>query len=125
MIRNSVNGAPINLITGENLFDMIYVSEAVGGMMAAADKGHNMESYYVGHQELDTFKNTVIRMKELLHSNSELHFGTYPDPDYNIDYSSIQRNKLYEHTGYLCNADFAESLLKTRDWLLEDDRKQR
>lgn len=123
MIRNAKNGDPINLITGDNLFDMIYVDEAVGGMIAAADRGKNMESYYVGHHDLDTFKSIVLKMKKLLHSASELRFGTYPDPDYNIDYATIHRTKLYEHTGYICEADFEESLLKTKDWLLKVDQR--
>lgn len=117
IIRNSEAGLPIKLITGNNLFDMNYVDESVGGIIAAAEKGHNLESYYVGHHNLLTFRDTVIKMCKVIGSKSELHFGEYPDPDYNIDYASINRKKLYEHTGYKCEADFADSLLKTKTWL--------
>ena len=99
IIRNTEAGLPIKLITGNNLFDMNYIDETVGGIIAAAEKGHNLESYYVGHYNLDTFRNNVIKMCEVIGSKSELHFGEYPDPDYNIDYASINRKKLYDHTG--------------------------
>ena len=123
IIRNAAIGQPIKLISGNNLFDMNYIDETVGGIIAAAEKGHNLESYYVGHHDLSTFRETVIRICDVIDAKSELLFGEYPDPDYNIDYSSINKEKLYMHTGYKCKADFAESLLKTREWLLVQDNK--
>ena len=121
IIRNAEAGLPIKLISGNNLFDMNYIDETVGGIIAAAEKGQNLESYYVGHHDLLTFRETVIKMCEVIESKSELLFGEYPDPDYNIDYSSINKEKLYIHTGYKCKADFADSLLKTKAWLLAQD----
>lgn len=123
IIRNAEAGLPIKLISGNNLFDMNYIDETVGGIIAAAEKGQNLESYYVGHHDLMTFRETVVKMCEVIGSKSELLFGEYPDPDYNIDYSSINKEKLYIHTGYKCKADFAESLSKTREWLLRQDKK--
>ncbi len=123
IIRNAELGQPIKLISGNNLFDMNYIDETVGGIIAAAEKGQNLESYFVGHHDLSTFRETVIRICEIIGSKSELLFGEYPDPDYNIDYSSINKEKLYIHTGYKCKADFSESLLRTKEWLLTHDNK--
>jgi len=117
IIRNSRQKEPIKLIKGNNLFDMIYVEEAVEGIIAVAEKGINMESYYIGHTELKTFKDTVKDICKVIKSESELYFGEYPDPEYNIDYHSINRNKLYDDTGYKCNYDFAESIRNTANWL--------
>lgn len=122
IIRNAESGLPIKLITGNNLFDMNYIDETVGGIIAAAEKGHNFESYYVGHLELQTFRENVVKICEAIGSKSELLFGEYPDPDYSIDYASINRKKLYEHTGYKLESDFNENLLKTRKWLLDKDK---
>ena len=121
IIRNASNGLPIKLISGNNLFDMNYVDDTVGGIIAVAEGGHNYESYYVGHHELTTFKENVIKICDILETKCELRFGEYPDPDYNIDYASINRNKLYEHTNYKCETDFRDSILKTKKWLLEQD----
>lgn len=123
IIRNAEIGQPIKLISGNNLFDMNYIDETVGGIIAAAEKGRNLESYYVEHHDLSTFRETVIRICDIIGAKSELLFGEYPAPDYNIDYSSINKEKLYIHTGYKCKTDFSESLLKTRDWLLLQDGK--
>ena len=123
IIRNAERNHPIKLISGNSLFDMNYVDETVGGLIAIAERGHNLESYYVGHHDLLTFRETVKKICEVIGAQSELLFGEYPDPDYNIDYSSINKEKLYIDTGYKCKADFSESLLRTKNWLLEQDRK--
>lgn len=123
IIRNAASGLPIKLITGNNLFDMNYVDETVGGLIAAAERGHNLESYYVGHHDLYTFRDNVIKMCEIIGYKRELHFGDYPDPDYNIDYASINRKKLYEHTGYMCKADIKDSLLRTKAWILAQEKQ--
>ncbi len=121
IIRNSEKRLPIMLISGNNLFDMNYIDETIGGIIAAASKGHNLESYYVGHHELCTFRETVEKIHKIINSKSELLFGMYPDRDYNIDYNEINREKLYKHTGYMCESDFETSILKTKNWLLEQD----
>lgn len=123
IIRNSETKTPIRLISGHNLFDMIYIDDSVGGILAAAEKGINLESYYIGHHDLSTFRDTVKKMCEYIDSKSELLFGEYPDPDYNIDYSLINKEKLYIHTGFKCTSDFKTSIQKTRNWLLFQDRK--
>ena len=122
IIRNAEKCQPIKLISGNNLFDMNYIDETVGGIIAVAEKGHNLESYYVGHQDLMTFRETVVRICDIIGSESKLLFGEYPDPDYNIDYVSINKEKLFMHTGYKCNANFSDSILKTKEWLLFQDK---
>lgn len=124
VIRKSYIGEPISLITGGNFFDMIYIEEAVQGILAAAFYGKNLESYFVGHQELQTFRKIVERMCEVIGSNSELRFGEYKDPDYIMDYRIINRSKLFKDTGYQCKANFAESLLKTKEWLMMNEKKE-
>ena len=91
IIRSAVLGIPIKLLRGNNIFDMNYIDETVGGILAAAEKGHTLESYYVGHHDLSTFREKVIEICNVIGSSSELLFGEYPDPDYNIDYSSINK----------------------------------
>lgn len=121
IIRSTEKELPIKLISGNNLFDINYIDETVGGIIAAAEKGQNLESYYVGHHELQTFREIVINICKTIGSRCELRFGEYPDPDYSIDYNLINRKKLFNHTGYKCEISFCQSLLQTKEWLLAQD----
>jgi nucleoside-diphosphate-sugar epimerase len=117
IIRNTLANKPISLIKGDNYFDMIYIDEAVKGIITVAEQGIDKESYYIGHADLKTFKNTVLDICRALGSSIELRFGEYPDVDDALDYSKIDRTKLYRDTGYVCDYPLEKGIRQTYDWL--------
>jgi nucleoside-diphosphate-sugar epimerase len=119
LIRSSLTNAPVDLITGNDYFDMIYIDEAVNGILSVAEKGVAYESYFVGHEKLRTFKEVVYNLCEIINSKSELNFGRYPDPSFSVDYKHIDREKLRRDTGYSCDYSFKSSIIKTKEWIIE------
>lgn len=121
IIQNSILGKPMNLIKGDNYFDLIYISDAVDAIIAIGKYGKNMESYYVGHHDLRTFKQTVLDICKILKSNIELNFGSYPDANNPINYDLIDREKLWRDTGFLCNSSEKTAILNTASWIKENE----
>lgn len=117
IIRNSVNDQPINLISGENYFDMIHISEAIEGIEAVANYGRPYESYFIGHEKLRTFREIVEDISAIIGNKKPLNFGTYPDPSFSLDYEKIDRSKLFRDTGYTANKDFEKAIIETKRWL--------
>lgn len=117
IMKNALNNIPVNLIEGNNKFDMIHIDDCVKAFVAVAEKGINMESYYVGHQMVDTFKNVVMEMCKVLELNIELKFGTYPDNAPVFDYNTIDLEKLYRDTGFKCGKDNIYAYIDTYKWL--------
>ena len=117
IIRNSIAEKEIALIEGNNTYDIIYVSEAVDGIIAISERGKSMESYYVGHEEIRTFKQIVNEINKQLGNRCELVFGKYKDHGNTIDYTSIDREKLRRDTGYLCNVELKDGILRTYEWI--------
>lgn len=117
IIRNSIIGKCVDLIEGNKAYDIIYVSEAVEGIIAIAEKGRAMESYYVGHEELRTFKEIVTEINEGLECKCELRFGKYKDHGSTLDYKIIDREKLRRDTGYSCKVSLKEGIAKTLEWI--------
>ena len=117
IIRNSLNGKKIDLIEGNNTYDIIFVSEAVEGIIAISERGISMESYYVGHEQLRTFKDIVEEINDSLEHKIELRFGFYKDHGNTIDYGIIDRNKLYRDTGYKCSVCLKDGIAKTYTWI--------
>ena len=118
MIRNSSLGLDINLITGNDYFDMIYIEEAIQGIIMVALYGKAYESYFVGHEPLYTFREIVERISNTLQNKMPLNFGAYPDPSYTFDYCSVDRSKLSRDTGYKCQYDLEKAIGNTKKWLL-------
>lgn len=118
LIRALLEGKSPKLIQGENLYDWIYIDDVANALIAIEQKGQANRTYYVGHQELQTFESLVSRTRDIVAPDVELRFGELQDKTV-IDYSMIDRDALFRDTGFVCKADFDESIRKTARWLAE------
>lgn len=117
VINNLINSSPCKLIQGENPYDMIYISDIANAFFAIGENGHNMKSYYIGHREIRTFKDIIKNIAEIINPDCPLLFGEYPDVPSGVNYDDIDLDMLYNDTGFECQADFKESILKTAEWI--------
>ena len=121
LLSNFAEEKPSELINGDNLYDMIYVGDVARAFYYIGEKGKDMARYYVGHRKIDTIKNSITRVRDLLSPNSELHFGEYKETQY-LDYSLIDTERLYNDSGFECKADFNETMIKTYEWVKTRDK---
>ena len=111
---------PCKLVEGSNLYDMIYIDDIARAFEAIGESGKNMKSYYVGHRMVKTFREIIEEIAQILNPNCPLLFGEYPDAPSGVDYANIDPNALYNDTGFECQADFKESIIKTAQWLKKE-----
>ena len=115
-IGKLIKGESLDLIEGNNLYDWTYIDDAVQGLISVGNKGINGKQYYIGSRVLPTFKEILIKVRDILCPAARLNFGKYQDNTY-TDYSKIDLDALYNDTGFECKSDFKESILKTAEWL--------
>lgn len=120
MLKQLLAGRPLRLISGEHLHDWTYIDDAVGGIMAVLEKGEPGKEYYVGSRNPSPFRDIITRVRDVVSPETELRFGAYEDDAY-IDYTKIDTDALYRDTGFVCTADFDESIRRTAAWLAEED----
>ena len=107
------------LVSGGNLYDWIYVEDVAAGLTAVAERGKPDKTYYIGHRQLQTFEELVTRTRDIVAPEVELTFGTLEDTTA-MDWTLIDRDALYRDTGFVCTADFEESIRKTARWLARE-----
>lgn len=122
LIRALRRGECPKLVSGENLYDWVYVDDVASALITIAEKGAPNKTYYVGHRELQTFASLVSRTRDIVAPGVELIFGTMEDKTV-MDWSMVDRTALYNDTGFICRADFDESIQRTAKWLLEEDNR--
>lgn len=116
LVLSLLKGQSPPLIEGNNLYDMVYVEDIIGALIAIAEKGVAGRSYYIGHRKLQTFRQWAEAIRDVVNPDVQLRFGEYKDP-LNMDYSVIDTDLLFKDTGYECNSDFRETLLQTTEWM--------
>ena len=112
------------LIEGNNLYDLIYIDDVARGLQAIGERGRDFRDYYVGHRKLDTFKNWMMCIRDVLSPETELGFGEYPDAPA-LDYGLVDLDALYRDTGFECKADIEESIRMTAKWLANMEENPR
>lgn len=115
-IKCLIENQPLDLVSGENLDDWIDIDDVIDGIICAALKGRDYVDYYVGHRHITTFKEKLLSMKDILCSDSTLHFGTYKET-HRVDFAQINVETLNRDTGFEAKTDFAESILRTAEWI--------
>ena len=116
VIDQLTRGVRPKLVEAGNPYDMVYIDDIVGAFRAMGERGKNQRTYYVGHRQERTFGELIGAMRDVLAPGMELVFGEYQETT-RLDYSLIDREALYEDTGFECTADFGESILRTAAWL--------
>lgn len=109
-------GVAPKLVEGNNLYDLVYIGDIVNAFVAIGALGKNQKEYYVGHRKLQTFREWMIQIRDILAPNVELRFGEYQDSQ-NIDYSMVDLDALYQDTGFMCSEDFEQSIRRTAQWV--------
>lgn len=128
MVQNTViralqRGECPKLADGEKLYDWIYIDDIVPALIMISKKGKAGRTYYVGHRELQTFEYLVSKTRDIIAPDIVLKFGTLTDATV-TDYSLIDREALFLDTGFECQTDFTESIIKTAAWLRFIDQEQ-
>ena len=115
-IGKLLRGESLDLIEGNNEYDWTFVDDAVEGLVAVGERGLNGKQYYIGSRRPPTFRQILTVVRNTLCPKAELRFGKFVDNTY-TDYSKFDLDALYRDTGFECQSDFRESILKTAEWV--------
>lgn len=119
VLKQLVNGESPKLIEGNIPYDFIYIDDIARAFYAIGERGKHLKSYYIGHRKLKLFKEWLADIGRIVNPAVELKFGEYPD-DASRNYDKIDLDALYNDTGFECQSDFKESILKTAEWVKEN-----
>ena len=121
-IYNLLNGIDSKLVTGNNQYDLIYISDIVSAFEHIGLRGLDKKTYYIGHAWNKTFKDIFTEIKDILNPNYKIVFGGFSE-DNLVDFSCINRNELTIDTGWKPSADFRESIIQTASWIRDSGFK--
>lgn len=117
-MRKLMQNEPVALTHGEQLYDFIYVTDAVRAICLAAVNGQENETYYIGHSKQKPLKEFVLELKQVLDSSSKLGFWEVPFAGAMLQYNEFDAAKL-ETLGFVPQVSFADGVTLTKRWMME------
>lgn len=118
LLRKLICNQRISLTSGEQLYDFIYVTDAVKGIVYAAQNGENNSVYYIGNRKPQPLKEYILQAKEILNSTAELAFGEVPYSGVMLTYKEFDTKKLFD-IGFTIEIPFEKGILMTSEWIKE------
>lgn len=115
-LKKMINNIPIALTSGEQLYDFIYISDAVKKLVFLGENARAGDRYYLGNPCPKPLKEYVLEMYRISESSSALEFGKIPYDGPFLDYSKMETDKM-EKMGCFNNVPFDEGIQRTIEWM--------
>lgn len=103
----------VELTHGNQLYDFVYMKDAVEAIIAVMLNGRNMNRYYVGNRKQLQLKDYVEKMKIVTQSKSELLYGKIPYNNAMITYEQFDTSKIFDELGVEFQYSFEEGVRRT------------
>ncbi len=120
-IRKMLKNEKIFFTHAMQLYDFIYIKDAVKEIILAGKKGERNSVYYIGNGEPKILKYFILQMKEVLHSESELFFGSIPFQGVMLTYKEFDTRKVLK-LGFVPEITFEEGIILLQKWILEEEK---
>lgn len=109
-VRKLLNHEHCSFTDGHQMYDFIYVTDAVNAITEIAEKGKAYHRYYIGSGNIRPLADYLIELKDIVDSHEVLGLGELPFNETELDYSQFELMKVQEDTGYINKISFHEGI---------------
>lgn len=119
-LRKLLNGEHCSFSPGEQLYDFIYIDDAVSAFHLMGEKGIKNRTYYIGSLTPHPLKEFLIEMGKQVSSDIDLGIGELPFNGISLTYKEFDVMSLYNDTGFIPRVSFSDGIQKTIEWLKKE-----
>jgi len=117
-LQKLINGDELIFSTGEQIFDVISVSDCCYGYHLICQKGIAGSEYWVGSGHPKKLREYVERMYSLFPSDEEMQFGKLSYNDIKLCYNDFSIETLVDHTGFKPRMTFEQTVAELHNYLV-------
>lgn len=107
---------------GYQMYDFIYITDAINSLIAIAEKGKAFNRYYIGSGEPRPLRNFLLEMRDVVDPDAQIGLGDLKFKGKDISYEQFELKKVEEDTGYKNQISFAEGIKLTAEYIRGDAR---
>ena len=119
-IRKMLNGEHCSFSEGKQLYDFIYIDDAVEAFYLLGVKGVNNRAYYIGSMEVQPLRNYLLRLRDTIDPNIEIGLGELPFNGVSLTYKEFDIFAIQKDTDFSPSVSFEEGIRRTRDYIISN-----
>lgn len=116
-IRKMLKGEYCVFSAGEQLYDFIYIDDAVRAFIEIGKQGINNRTYYIGNSSPRKLKDFLYQLRDSINPDLAIGIGEIPFSGVSLSYTEFDTDSLKNDTGFVPKVDFATGIHKTVDWI--------
>lgn len=105
--------------SGEQMYDLLYITDAANGLANAAAKGVPNTDYFVGSTSPRPLKDYIRQIRDAIDPQIPLYLGEVPFHGIPLPPQELSTAKLEADTNYTANVPFEKGIRETIQWLKE------
>ncbi len=117
-----LKGEHCSFTEGKQMYDFIYISDAINSIVEVSEKGKAFRRYYVGSGKPKPLREYLIKMRDVVAPGVELGLGDIPFKGVSIDYSQFDMKQIEIDTGYKNQVPFEDGIRMTADFIRREER---
>lgn len=116
-IRKLLNREHCSFTAGYQMYDFIYITDAIQSVLHVSEKGTPFHRYYIGSGHPRPLREFLLEMRDIVAPGAELGLGDLPFRGADISYAQFDLDKVERDTGYRNQVSFAEGIRLTADFI--------
>ncbi len=116
-INKLIHKEHCSFTAGYQMYDFIYLTDAINSIIAVAEKGKAFNRYYIGSGEPKPLREFLLEMRDIVDPESELGLGDIPFKGVDISYDQFDLKKVQRDTGYINHVSFSEGIRMTAEYI--------
>ncbi len=119
MIRNLLAGKHQPLSEGNQIYDFIYIADAVRALYMIGEKGKNGGHYVLAGGDAKPLKEFLTVVRDVVNPDAKLGFGEMKFNGIYLPAELYSIEELTRDTGFIPQVPFAEAVKLTAEWIRE------
>ncbi len=102
---------------GHQMYDFIYLTDAINSIIAVAEKGKAFNRYYIGSGEPKPLREFLLEMRDIVDPEAGIGLGDIPFKGIDISYDQFDLKKVQRDTGYINQVPFPDGIRMTAEYI--------
>lgn len=116
-IKSYLHNQPVSFSAGEQMYDFIYITDAVAAFAVIGEKGLGGKNYYIGNAAVRPLKEFIAELHACMKPGFPLVLGEIPFKGAMLTYGEFDTRALEREFSLFPQVSFKEGVMRLADWL--------
>lgn len=117
-LRNMLDGVRVKFTEAKQMYDFIYIDDAVEMLTLIAENGRKNKNYYIGSMEPRRLRDFIYEMRDCVDPSMEIGIGEYKEYiGVSLTYQEIDIKACYHDFGFVPRYSFQDGIRQTIEWM--------